>query len=82
MTSSSKKAFRLFLATLTMMSSPAISFAHPGHGDPKTDTTVVHYILSPMHLLPILLVAAIAGGMMIYFRGTLRKTEQVKSVTN
>ncbi|MCB0521026.1 MAG: hypothetical protein H6577_20040 [Lewinellaceae bacterium] len=48
------------LLTLLVISLPAASFAHGGHGlfDPNT---LMHYVGTPEHALPILAIAAVVG---------------------
>ena len=57
---------RFALFVLAFALSPKWSLAHPGHGTPESDASVIHYVSSPMHLLPILLVALIVGAMSLY----------------
>jgi hypothetical protein len=51
------KTYRAFGFLVAWMAMQSFACAHPGHGDRQLENTVVHYVVSPMHLLPILLAA-------------------------
>jgi len=62
------KALSVKLAVFFLMMSPTLAFGHEGHG---TDPTIItHYLLSPAHLLPSLL---ILGGILFFVIKFIRK---------
>jgi hydrogenase/urease accessory protein HupE len=75
--------FRRRLATAAMLalllSSPA--FAHPGHGRDGGAWSALHYLIEPGHVLfavPMLVLAALAGGYLIRTRGLRQRPLGVK----
>ncbi|MCA9084466.1 MAG: hypothetical protein KDA81_10445 [Planctomycetaceae bacterium] len=50
----------LTLAFLIGLSSESV-WAHPGHGNPQTQDGLLHYVLSPVHSWPTLLLIVSIG---------------------
>jgi hydrogenase/urease accessory protein HupE len=50
----------LATASLLLTQTP-VANAHPGHGSPSAQTGLQHYLTSPLHAGPVLLVAAIVA---------------------
>lgn len=50
----------LATASLLMTQTP-IADAHPGHGSPTVQDGVLHYVASPLHAGPVLIVAGIVA---------------------
>lgn len=49
---------RIVLTLIALASLPAIGVAHPGHGDSQGGgNSLLHYVTSPLHVLPVLLAA-------------------------
>ncbi|TWT59324.1 hypothetical protein [Rubinisphaera italica] len=49
---------------------PSTAWAHPGHGQPETQSTIWHYLSEPMHIAPALGVIAMAIWMVVRFFAT------------
>ncbi len=50
-------------------------FAHPGHGN-HTGHSLLHYITSPMHVLPLILVVGV--GIFLLVQRHMKKMERTK----
>lgn len=50
--------------------------AHPGHGDPAIQDGLQHYLASPLHFVPWICLAVVAGGgfLMLKRRTAARRT--------
>ncbi|MEZ6132015.1 MAG: hypothetical protein R3C59_25415 [Planctomycetaceae bacterium] len=71
--------FRTILPTvLSMLAvSQQTASAHPGHGSPSAPSGLMHYLTSPMHTGPVVLVAAIAAiGIWMVLRGHNKSDSQ------
>lgn len=56
--------FRISLASLVILLCGQVATAHPGHGNPGGEESLLHYVLSPLHLLPVVLVSLILVGVL------------------
>lgn len=41
------------LVVLLLLILPAVAFGHPGHGSGSDSGSVMHYLTSPMHAVPV-----------------------------
>lgn len=65
-------ASRIVLTLIALASLNAIGEAHSGHGDSKDGNSVLHYVTSPMHLLPVLIAAILIAGALMFVRRSRR----------
>ncbi len=56
-------ASRIVLTLIGLASLPAIGVAHAGHGDSQDGNSLMHYVTSPLHLLPVLVAAILLAGL-------------------
>ena len=59
---------RIVLTLIALASLPAIGVAHPGHGDSRDGNSLLHYITSPLHVLPVLGAAILLVGLSLFVR--------------
>lgn len=57
----------LFASTLALALSPALAFAHPGHGS-GTGHELVHYLSDPLHAYSIAGVPVVAAALFVLLR--------------
>lgn len=65
---------RFLAAALVLGSTVPCALAHPGHGSAANQDGILHFVLSPLHVVPWLLLA-IAGSLLAFQRHTARKTQ-------
>ncbi len=64
-----------FLMALAILSTPALAFAHPGHGH-GDGMSLKHYLVNNVHLFPLLLAGAIIVAVIVRM---ILKTRGIKS---
>ena len=67
-------ASRIVLTLVALASLTAIGVAHSGHGDSQDGNSLLHYVTSPMHLLPVLIAAIFIVGVSMFVRRSRRLT--------
>lgn len=72
-------ACRIALTLIAFASLPAIASAHPGHGNQPDGKSFLHFVTSPLHLLPVLVAAILFAGTAFLIRKSSRlKTAQAR----
>lgn len=56
---------RSVLGIAIVLALPALGFSHPGHGNTDDGNSVLHYLGSPLHLLPLVLCVSVVAFMVI-----------------
>ena len=70
---------RLALPLIAFASLPAIGLAHDGHGNQHDGNSLLHFLTSPLHVVPVLAAAILFAGMAFIFRKrSHRKTAQAR----
>ena len=61
---------RAAVLLVVIASLPVLAWAHPGHGDEPAGVGLQHYLTEPLHVLPIVLLAALSliGGKALFIR--------------
>ena len=59
---------RIVLTLIALASLPVIGVAHPGHGDSGDGNSLLHYVTSPLHVLPVLVAAILLAGFSLLVR--------------
>ena len=59
---------RIVLTLLALASLPVIGVAHPGHGNSGDGNSLLHYVTSPLHVLPVLVAAILLTGFSLLVR--------------
>ncbi len=68
---------RIALTLIAFASLPVIGSAHSGHGNHRDGNSMLHYVTSPLHLLPVLVAAILFAGTAFLIRKRSRlKTAQ------
>ena len=65
-------ASRIVLTLIALTSLPTIGAAHSGHGDSQDGNSLLHYVTSPIHLLPVLIAAIFFAGFAMIVRRSRR----------
>lgn len=65
---------RIVLTLIALASLPALGVAHPGHGDSRDGNSFLHYVTSPLHLLPVLVAAIFLAGLLLLVRRSADST--------
>jgi len=65
-------ACRIALTLIAFASLPAIGSAHPGHGNHRDANGLLHYVTSPLHVLPVLVAAIVFAGIAFLIRKSSR----------
>ena len=65
-------ASRIVLTLIALTSLTAIGVAHPGHGDSQDGNSLLHYVTSPIHLLPVLIAGIFFAGFAMIVRRSRR----------
>ena len=69
-------ASRIVLTLIALTSLPKFGVAHYGHGDSQDGNSLLHYVTSPIHLLPVL----IAGIFLAGFAMIVRRSRRLSAV--
>lgn len=67
-------------ALLVAFSAASVTIAHEGHGHPEMQTGLMHYVSSPVHLVPVLLAAAVISCAAAYGFRRVRSSRKQKAV--
>ncbi len=59
---------RIVLTLIALASLPVIGVAHPGHGNSGDGNSLLHYVTSPLHVLPVLVAAILLTGFLLLAR--------------
>ena len=65
-------ASRILLTLIALTSLTAIGAAHSGHGDSQDGNSLLHYLTSPIHLLPVLVAAILLASLSLLVRRSKR----------
>ena len=76
-------ASRILLTLIALTLLTAIGAAHSGHGDSQDGNSLLHYVTSPMHLLPVLVAAILLAGLTMLVRRSklVRRSNQLSRST-
>ena len=70
-----KKTFSTFIL---LLAGTTVIMAHPGHGDSE-GRSLIHYFSEPFHAIPLILVIAIAAGVIFMAYSKLKKQSTLES---
>ena len=59
---------RIVLTLIALASLPAFAVAHPGHGNSRDGNSLLHYVTSPLHVIPVLVAAILLTGLSLFAR--------------
>jgi hypothetical protein len=73
--------YSVFAASIGTFAGATVAHAHPGHGEPGDDYSLLHYVTEPLHLGVgfCLLIGAVALGRLI-LSSYVRRKRQVSAV--
>ena len=71
------KLYRTALMALTLTMLPSMAVAHPGHGRPEVEHSVLHYVVSPTHFLPPIIAVGLLV-LIVRWRNSLKRNKMIK----